>query len=341
VSAIVRSAAGTIKGGGTAIVGVDGTFGLNLISVDSRLMSTEPGDVVDAEIGSEQLAITVPELTATIDEATGDIRGHGPAVTTLFLSNPSVGCLSSSVMPFRRPPDPNSRYNLYTVRASTDESGEFGVGAPQFYRSSGDGFEVSYFTADGQRVSRRVVRTRLEVYVRTDHLTGLLSPVTSFEIAVTDPAGHNKGSISGQSDQDGRFDVSISSNGLPIAVLPDDHVFLQADQSTQDVVVLPVSFDVSQTTGVVGSVPSNYPVTLHLLLRDGSMLKVARTADTAGRFTLRPSDISPRSTWTWFDVTRIVVEAATEAGHAMLVEWNERAPAWKVFLPWTSSRRLR
>jgi len=136
-------------------------------------------------------------------------------------------------------------------------------------------------------------------------------------------------------DGRGRFDLRLrDAAGRPVLLAPGDRIVLLDASSQAELIVDPLSFDYSPEVGIQGHTLPHRDLRLSLTVTDHRAVTLDLRSDALGRFALMATDLSPRGSWTFGQVTAIEIGLPKGDGHATVTELRIDAPEQqRLFLP--------
>jgi hypothetical protein len=328
----VEATAGDGKTGiGTDVIGRSSVFQFVLRGSRGVPSAVLAGDSVSSTIAATAMTRVMPPLNAEVDWTAGRIRGSGPPLTAITISNPVTECLSGSAFAMVDLGYTALSTAMYMVRAVTDEEGRFEADIQRLRRAAGDGVALGFFTGDGYRIYTQIFRPRIEAHVRTASVAGQVSPHRRLEILVSNADGSRNSACSTEGDARGRFECRAGLDGQATQLVPSDVISLTTEGTLTEMTVEELDFDMSDLDGVLGITEPNREVSIRVGVNGSYDAGVFRKlSDQAGRFAFGPADIPPRSAWQIADISRLRLQLPTASGHMTVAEWDA-SPASRRF----------
>lgn len=334
VIAVDRGSRGRLQGQGQ--VARDGRFRVTLRDSDGRPVATEPNQQVWARIDADEMALTVPAITARADWvaspapgrglATTRLSGAGPSRTDYYITSPAAGvdpCFAGAG-PY-----------LFTTSGITDRDGRFNTLVDAV--PPGQAVEAAFYDGEGNRTFARAQRLLGRVYIDTNQVSGIGQPFALGDVQLLDANGTLRARQELQSDASGAFTVRLSDDDQrAVLIRATDSVRIRLGDETATIPVEMLSFDFSPRLGIMGRAPAQRSVRLQLDLVDGAVLEFNRDADVNGLFMYQAADLPPRRSWDLTEVMAITATLVTLGGHEIVLEAStgiEPPVAPRLFLP--------
>ena len=309
----------------------DGRYGLPLTDAagGARRARRRPRSR-PAELGDPTASLTLPELDLTVDWDSGRISGTGPTNTRFQWLYPARRCFGGG--------DPFVDFTI----AMGGFSGESGAIAGRIlpFMNPGEGMTLELPEPSGHRVVYRDLwRALVEVHVGAARITGNRRPRRRDHRHAAGRGrqrARHRGDDRGPARRQLRADLprGIGGGGWRSRPTRDHPARRPASElgsasgsaatgggeasqgaASPELVSLlaePLSFDWAAGQPVEGNAPPNRALTVQLRLADGRSLRMPRTSDADGRFSLTPNEeVPPRADWRWSDIAAVRVCAWT------------------------------
>jgi hypothetical protein len=300
--------AGVPKASASGRTSAAGAFDLQLQD-SGGLVATASGQTVRTQLPGGGGDVVLPTLRLEVDWEAGVLSGTGPANTAFTVVAPARACLGSADW-------------LATDVIADDRTG----GQGELYASvglaaPGEGFELAFLNATGNRTYRQAIRLLGQAYVGQDRVAGRGSPMTAVSVTLHSASGTERARAAGRTDGDGAYEVVLRDAGGRSAVIgPGDRVALQAPGDAAELQVEPLAVQFQPGSDLVGSAPAGRLVQVVLTLADGRVVSVGRRADAGGQVRYGAADVSPRASWSWSDVIGAQLVLRTPDGHQLIAE---------------------
>ncbi len=287
----------------------------------SRLEVSFPGGTETMTIPRFDLDTAWNYQSAQRNVPSTRISGWVGIGTMLYLKMPASGCLRGNT----------DAFSLELTRSEWFDYAE----APRV--NPGNGLLLGHFLGTGHRQFHLKIRPRLQVFVRSNRISGDVSPGIRTTLRLVDPSGREVATAEETGDTFGRFDAVLTDRvGLAEATLqPGMKIGVQFGAVREEIIIDDISFDYSPETGVVVVAAANRPVRVEFDTLDGRTHKVAGTTNADGRWLISPQELPARAGWTLADVALIRAVAWNLAGHEFIAETEIRGPRGeiRVYLP--------
>jgi hypothetical protein len=341
-----------LSASGKSTVAADGLFRALLdgaaITAGARLRAAIGGRSVEASI--PRFSADVRWSTALSPSAWGAagapvtaVSGTAPPGATMYVTTPLDDCRTAGYMIATRRGE-----HFETERTSADFRGRFQAEVPE--RVAGEGVEIAFFDAAGNRFFRHLVRPQIRAFVYSPRIEVTAQAGLTVSLAVRSPAGATRAQLGVAVASDGRGVVSLrDQTGRDIRLDPGDTVTLASSLGDGEMTVEPLDFDVSPRTGIWGRALAARPIDLRLTLPDGQVIDLQRASGQDGRFSLDASDIPAGEGWSLADVRHVEVASRTRAGHETVAAAVVGAPTAtpgpgggrSIYLPCLRQTRIR
>lgn len=335
VTVIARDAAGRPVAWAGGRADADGRFELALADAAGQPVRTAEGTRVEADIGGEAAEVVLGPLKVMIDVAARDIKAQVSPDAKFEYYYPTRSCLyDDDDQTWRTLTGRGSGSTSSVSRAKLDGTVSQNLYYPEFLDN---GLDAAVYTAEGHRYYRPVYMPPSALaYVGTDRLAGRARAGMPLQLAVRDPSGALRSEAGLEVDGRGRFDQRlIDAAGQPVLLAPGDRIVLLEASSQAELIVDPLSFDYSPEVGIQGHTLPNRELKLSLTVPDHRAVLLDLRSDALGRFALLATDLSPRGSWTFEQVTAIEIGLPKGDGHAtvteLLIDAREQQ---RLFLPW-------
>lgn len=303
----------------------DGSFALSLAHPDGSDLQLSAGAALRMEAGGELLGeLVLPELELAVDWPAMQLRGRLPAGAVGEMRGPLQGCQ-----------DERRLVAGATESLRADEEGRFQVFVSRY---RGEPRQISLLLANGHRVYQEITRHRVRAYLEEDRLIGEASPGATLRAEHLDARGERRASGEAVATSDGRFLLRLrDDSGAPYRLPAEGQVVVTEGNDRSELALRPLSFDVSERTGLVGVGPADGALHLELELQDGRLMEHELRTDAQGIFRLGPADLPREIDGGFAGIARIVAilrnyegnEIASEARLAAAPD----APGSRIWLP--------
>lgn len=303
----------------------DGSFFLSLKQPDGSDLRLSAGAALRMEAGGELLGeLVLPELELAVDWPAMQLHGRVPAGAVGEMRGPLEGCQ-----------DERRLVAGGTQSLRADEEGRFQVFASRY---RGDPRQLSFLLANGHRVYKDIIRHRVRAFLEEDRLMGEASPGATLRAEHLDEGGERRASGEAVATSEGRYLLRLrDERGASYRLPAEGRVVVTEGNDRSELALRPLSFDVSERTGLVGVGPADGALHLELELQDGRLLEHELRTDAQGIFRLGPEDLPHEIDGGFAGIARIAAllrdyegnEVASEARLAAAPE----GPEGRIWLP--------
>lgn len=335
VTVIARDAMGQPVARAAGRTDADGRFEFELADDAGRPVRTAEGTRVEADIGGEAVEVLLGPLNVQIDVAASVITAQVSPDAKFEYYYPARSCLyDDDDQTWRTLTGRGGGSTASVSRAKSDGTVSQNLYYPEFLEN---GLDAAVYTAEGHRYYRPVyMPPSVLAYVGTDRLAGRARAGMPLQLTVRDPGGALRSKASLDVDGRGRFDQRlIDAAGQPVLLSPGDRIVLLEASSQAELIVDPLSFDYSPEVGIQGHTLPHRDLKLSLTVTDHRAVLLDLRSDALGRFALLATDLSPRGSWTFEQVTAIEIGLPKGDGNAtvteLLIDAREQQ---RLFLPW-------